>query len=112
MNDQRAFLGTQKMFSARYSSRSSGSAPFSFSSAECFSSKASEIYFRKISPRTTCLYSEASMRPRSLSAACHSFCSKPRLAPFEDLLGVLRSFTISWELQSSLLPDVQECLNL
>ena len=29
------------------------------------------MYFRKISPNTTCLYSLASMEPRSLSAVCH-----------------------------------------
>ena len=39
------------------------------------------MYLRKIRPRTTCLYSAASMWPRSLSAACQSFSSKPRLAP-------------------------------
>ena len=53
--DQRASGGTQKTFSAKYSSRSSGSAPFSCFSAACFSSKASEMYLRKIRPRTTCL---------------------------------------------------------
>src|SRR5882724_6202664 len=44
------------------------------------SSKASEMYLRKISPRTTCLYSAASMLLRSLSAASQSLASKPRLA--------------------------------
>ena len=44
--------------------------------------KASEMYFRKISPSTTCLYSAASMCPRILSAAAQSFSSNPSLAPF------------------------------
>ena len=44
------------------------------------SSKASEMYLRKIRPRTTCLYSAASMLLRSLSAASQSLASKPRLA--------------------------------
>ena len=39
------------------------------------------MYFRKISPSTTCLYSAASMLLRSLSAASQSLASKPRLAP-------------------------------
>ena len=39
------------------------------------------MYLRKMSPSTTCLYSAASMWPRSLSAAAQSFSSKPRLAP-------------------------------
>src|SRR5690606_25815247 len=34
--------------------------------------KVSEMYFRKMSPRTRCLYSAASMLARSLSAAAHS----------------------------------------
>ena len=44
------------------------------------SSKASEMYLRKIRPRTTCLYSAASMLLRSLSAASQSLASKPMLA--------------------------------
>src|SRR6266498_3029427 len=36
------------------------------------SSKASETYLRKTNPRTTSLYCEASIEPRSLSAAFHS----------------------------------------
>jgi hypothetical protein len=36
--------------------------------------------FEEIRPRTTCLYSAASMLLRNLSAASHSFCSKPMLA--------------------------------
>lgn len=53
--ERRASAGTQKTLSAMYSSGSSGSASRSFTSATRFSSKASEIYLRKISPRTTCL---------------------------------------------------------
>jgi hypothetical protein len=45
-------------------------------------SKASEMYLRKISPGTTCLYSAASMSLRSASAAAHSVASKRSLAPF------------------------------
>lgn len=39
------------------------------------------MYFKKISPSTTCLYSAASMLLRSLSAASQSVASNPRLAP-------------------------------
>src|SRR5712691_2667060 len=49
------------------------------------------MYFKNTSPSTTCLYSAASMCPRSLSAAAQSFSSKPRLAP----LAVARSFRLS-----------------
>src|SRR5437879_1839535 len=38
------------------------------------------MYLRKIRPRTTCLYSAASMLLRSLSAASQSLASKPMLA--------------------------------
>src|SRR5579883_2839666 len=81
--DHRASFGTQKTFSARYSSGSSGSAPWTCwaNKAACFSSKASEMYLRKSRPSTTCLYSAASMLLRSLSAACQSVCSKPSVAP-------------------------------
>ena len=81
---QRASGGTQKMFSARYSSGSSGSAPSSCSpsSRACISSKASEMYLRKISPRTTCLYSAASIEPRSASAMRQSSASWPVVAPW------------------------------
>jgi type I site-specific restriction-modification system R (restriction) subunit len=41
----------------------------------CCSSKASETYLRKIRPRTTCLYSAASMLPRNASAICQSRAS-------------------------------------
>src|SRR5205809_1363191 len=41
------------------------------------------MYFRNNSPRTTCLYSAASMLLRNLSAAFQSLSSKPRFAPFE-----------------------------
>jgi hypothetical protein len=76
---QRASLGTQKMLAARYSSGSSGSAPWARwdSNSACLASKASEMYFRKMRPRTTCLYSAASMLLRSASAAAHSFDSNP-----------------------------------
>ena len=47
------------------------------SSSACFASKASEMYLRKIRPRTTCLYSAASMLLRSASAACQSLASNP-----------------------------------
>ena len=61
------------MFSVMYSSRSSAaSLPHSASTSAWRSSKASEIYFRKIRPRTTCLYSAASMLPRRTSAIRHS----------------------------------------
>jgi hypothetical protein len=43
-------------------------------------SKASEMYFRKIRPSTTCLYSAASRVPRSLSAAAQRLASKLRSA--------------------------------
>src|SRR2546425_3809119 len=81
MKDQRASGGTQKMLSAVYSSRSSASAPFSFCNSACLSSNASEMYFMKIRPRTTCLYSAASRLPRSLSAVAQSVASKPRAEP-------------------------------
>ena len=71
------------MLTARYSSGSSGSAPCAVcaASSACLASKASEMYLRKISPRTTCLYSAASILLRSASAAAQSLASKPRLAP-------------------------------
>src|ERR1700735_1275972 len=50
------------------------------------------MYLRKIRPRTTCLYSAASMCPRSLSAVCQSCCSKPRLAPLLDFFWSLPTF--------------------
>src|SRR5438132_909396 len=79
---QRASFGTQKMLAARYSSGSSGLAPCAFwpSSSACFASKASEMYLRKIKPRTTCLYSAASMLLRRASAAAQSFASRPCVA--------------------------------
>jgi 3-oxoacyl-ACP reductase-like protein len=79
--DQRASCGTQKMLAARYSSGSSGSAPSAraASSSACLASKASEMYLRKIRPRTTCLYSAASMLLRRASAAAQSVASNPRL---------------------------------
>jgi hypothetical protein len=93
---QRATSGTQKTLAEMYSSRSSSVARFCLrvgdvvvalgvvaeaSSLARRLSKASEMYLRKMSPRTTCLYSAASRFPRSLSAASQSFSSKPRLAP-------------------------------
>ena len=53
--------------------------------ARC-SSKVSEMYLRKMRPRTTCLYSAVSMLFRSLSAVSQSLASKPRLAG-ESALG-------------------------
>ena len=94
-NCQRASGGTQKTFWARYSSASSGSAPWSASAKSCLcnSAKASEMYFKKIRPSTTCLYSAASILLRSLSAACQSVCSKPGLAPLPlDLAFFARFF--------------------
>ena len=79
---QRASVGTQKMFSAVYSSRSSAaSSPNSASTAAWRSSKASEMYFRKIRPSTTCLYSAASIEPRRASAIAHNSASWPVEAP-------------------------------
>src|SRR5262245_24741935 len=90
---QRASGGTQKTLSAAYSSRSSGSAPACRRSLERCSSKASEMYLRKTRPRTTCLYSAASIEPRSLSAASQSFSSKPSAAPL--LVVFLRAMCVS-----------------
>jgi len=91
VRDHRASTGTQKMFSERYSSRSSGSAPSSmrFESAACFSSKASEMYFKKMRPSTTPLYSLASRLPRSVSAVAHSVASKPMVAPVPAFVAAL-----------------------
>src|SRR2546422_10414994 len=52
------------------------------------------MYLRKIRPRTTCLYSAASMLLRSASAAAQSFCSNSRLAPFSVLASDLPLFAI------------------
>ena len=53
------------------------------------------MYLRKIRPRTTCLYSAASMLERSLSAASQSLASKPSDAEEffadEELLGFDRA---------------------
>ena len=53
------------------------------------------MYLRKIRPRTTCLYSAASMLLRSASAAAQSLASKPRgppvFWPFVDLEPVAAS---------------------
>ena len=64
---------------------------FCDSSSACLASNASEMYLRKMSPRTTCLYSAASMLLRSASAACQSLASKPTLAA--ELLGEVLYFT-------------------
>lgn len=93
-NDQRASAGTKKTFSALYSSLSSGSAPAYSPAPACnlanISSKESEMYFRKIKPITTCLYSAASMFLRSLSAAFHScFSSGSSLVSFAGLAMVV-----------------------
>ncbi|MCY1307104.1 hypothetical protein D9M70_570060 [compost metagenome] len=53
--DQRASFGTQNTLSARYSSLSSAAWASSANSALCLASKASEMYFRKMSPSATCL---------------------------------------------------------
>ena len=74
-NDQRAVSGTKKMFSAVYSSCSSGSPHSSATNSWYFSSKESLMYFKKIKPKTTCLYSAASIFLRSLSAAFHKTIS-------------------------------------
>ena len=74
---QRASCGTKKMFSEVYSSLSSSKPSPSSTSSLYLASKRSEMYFRKISPRTTDLYSEASRFPRSKSAAFHISFSKP-----------------------------------
>jgi hypothetical protein len=49
------------------------------------SSKASEMYLRKMRPRTTCLYAAASMLLRSLSAESQSFASKPKGASLIEI---------------------------
>ena len=85
---QRAAGGTQKKLWARYSSGSSGSAPWprSVSNWPRPSSKASEMYFRKMRPRTTCLYSAASMLHRSARRRA------PKLSPVD--LGVHRVYLL------------------
>src|SRR5439155_11130070 len=62
-----------------------------------------EMYFKKISPRTTCLYSAASMLLRSASAACQSLASKPRFAPvsFAEDCFCVRTFAIKRSKRSS-----------
>lgn len=74
---QRALLGTKKMPSAAYSSPVFLEAFALGHQLSCFCSNLSEMYFRKMSPSTTFLYSDASMLPRSLSAAFQICCSKP-----------------------------------
>ena len=62
---------------ALYSSISSGSAPsdWSCTNFSCRLLKESEMYLRKMRPRTTCLYSAASILERNLSAAAQSVFS-------------------------------------
>ena len=82
--DQRASLGTQKTFSA-------GIRPDPRGRAGVFALAGNElgaVFFEGVGdvleedePRTTCLYSAASMLLRSLSAASQSLASNPRLAP-------------------------------
>ena len=67
------------MFSAVYSSCSSSNPSPSSSSSLYFASKRSEMYFKKINPRTTDLYSDASMFPRRTQAASQICFSKPIL---------------------------------
>ena len=87
----RASGGTQKILTARYSSGSSGSAPCApcDSSSACFASNASEMYFRKMRPSTTCLYSAASMLFRNASAVAQSFASNPRFAAVSVLVDLV-----------------------
>ena len=51
---------------------------------ECFSSNASERYLRNMRPRTTCLYSAASILFRSLSASAQRVVSNPRFAAVDS----------------------------
>ena len=74
-----ASAGTKKIFSAVYSSLSSGSASSSPCSSKNFCSKRSLMYFRKMSPSTTPLYCEASILPRRTLAAFQISSSKPML---------------------------------
>ena len=68
------------MFSAVYSSLSSSMPYPSETRSLYFCSNLSEMYFRKISPRTTCLYSEASILPLNRSAAFQICFSNPTSA--------------------------------
>ena len=77
ITDQRASLGTKNTLSAMYSSLSSGSASGSCTRAAYLVSKRSEIYLRKMSPRTTPSYSDAFKLPRSTSAAFQILSSNP-----------------------------------
>lgn len=67
------------MFSAVYSSLSSGSAYSSPCYSWNFCSKRSLMYFKKMSPSTTPSYCEALRLPLRMSAAFHIFSSKPML---------------------------------
>ena len=79
---QRAFTGTKKIPSEVYSSISSSKPSPSSTNSLYFPSKRSEIYFRKINPRTTFLYSDASIFPRNTQAASQICFSKPISAVF------------------------------
>ena len=74
--------GTKKIPSDVYSSISSSKPSPSATNSLCFSSKRSDIYFRKIRPKTTFLYSDASMLPRRTQAASHICFSNPMSAVF------------------------------
>ena len=78
----RAPAGTKKMPSEVYSSISSSKPSPSANNSLYLSSNRSEIYFRKIKPSTTLLYSDASKLPRSTHAAFHICFSKPISAVF------------------------------
>src|SRR5207237_1317807 len=62
------------------------------------------MYLRKIRPRTTCLYSAASMLLRSLSAASQRLASKPTLAELfvDGLLDLERAIRESEKLAAIL----------
>ena len=79
---QRAPAGTKKIPSDVYSSISSSNPSPSSTSPWYLSSNLSEIYFKKINPRTTFLYSDASILPRSTQAASHICFSNPISAVF------------------------------
>ena len=52
-----------------------------------FSSKASEMYFRKTNGSTTCLYSEASIFPLILFADAHKSLSNPKASEPSTMVG-------------------------
>ena len=85
---QRAVSGTKKMPSEMYSSTSSSKPSPSSTSCWCFSSKRSEMYFKKIRPSTTDLYSDASMLPRNTHAASQICFSNPMPAVLLSAISV------------------------